>query len=116
MQCWVADRKGCLLPMIERCQSTLLERGRGSSLKTNRARTAPKARGHTQLTTLRCQASSNLCMMVYVLAGLHTTKVAVDFMLGSGWRLKISCKNPEITKTLEGEVEDALGRASPMYS
>ena len=47
-------------------------------------------------------------MMVYVLAGLHTTKVAVDFMLGSGWRRKISCKNPEITKTLESEVEDAL--------
>ena len=68
----------------------------------------PKARGHTRLTTLRCQASSNLCMMVYVLAGLHTTKVAVDFMLGSGWRRKISCKNPEITKTLESEVEDAL--------
>ena len=37
----------------------------------------PKARGHTQ-TTLRCQAGSNLCMMVYVLAGLRT-KVAVDF-------------------------------------
>ena len=47
-------------------------------------------------------------MMVYLLAGLHTTKVAVDFMLGSGWRRKISCKNPEITKTLESEVEDAL--------
>ena len=29
MQCWVADRKGCLLPMIGRCQSTLLERGSG---------------------------------------------------------------------------------------
>ena len=67
----------------------------------------PKARGHGKA-TLRCQASSATCMMVYVLAGF-CTKVAVDFMVGCGWRRRKSvCRDEEVEKTLAGEVEDAL--------